>query len=132
MFIIITSEDVARLVHVLTIALYYVLRLQSRLVLRVHIGHAHLVEVVEEVILRDGHVAVIPHRDSCLMVAEYPVLRYLWEAIPADNNATALVLVNFIVRDQVATVEKDDAVTVVVDDVVLDPAEARLDAEDSL
>lgn len=132
LFIIIISEDVARLVHVLTIALYDVLRLQGCLILRVHIGHANLIEVVEKVVLRDGHVAVIPYRDACLMVAEYSVLRYLREAIPADNNATSLILVDFIVGNEVATVEENDAVTVVVNHIVLDPAEARLDAEDSL
>ena len=66
------------------------------------------------------------------MVSIDLVPRDLREAAPARDDARSLVLVDLIVRDQVATVKQDDAVAVVVDDVMLDPAEAGLDAEDAL
>jgi hypothetical protein len=43
-----------------------------------------------------------------------------------------LVLVDLIVRYVVAAVEEDDAITVIVDIVVLYPREAGLDGEDAL
>ena len=56
----------------------------------------------------------------------------LREATPTGNNAGPLILIDLIVRDEIAAVEKDDAIAVVLDHIVLDPAEARFNAEDAL
>ena len=39
---------------------------------------------------------------------------------------------NLIIWNVIGAVENDDATTVIIDDVVLDPAETSLDGEDSL
>ena len=56
----------------------------------------------------------------------------LREAAPTGDNDGPLILVNLVVGDEVATVEEDDAVAVVLDHIMLDPAEASLNTKDAL
>lgn len=67
--------------------------------------HGQLIEVVEEVVVLRLNFAVVTHSDTGLVVAEDAILRYLWEAVTAANDAGALILVNLIVRNVIAAVE---------------------------
>jgi len=56
----------------------------------------------------------------------------LREAAPTGNDAGPLILIDLIVRDEIAAVEEDDAIAVVLDHIMLDPAEPSLNAKDAL
>jgi len=60
------------------------------------------------------------------------VLLNLGKTRSTHNDATPLVFVDLIIRDVVGAVEDYDAVRIVVDVVVLDPAESGLDGKDTL
>ena len=94
--------------------------------------HRQLIEVMEQVVVLRLDFAIVAHRDTGLVVAEDAILSYLWEAVTAANDAGALVLVDLVVRNVIAAVEQYYTVAIVVNNVVLDPAEAGLYAEDSL
>ena len=94
--------------------------------------HRQLIEVMEEVVVLRLDFAIVAHGDTGLMVAEDAVLRYLREAVTTADDAGTLILVNLIVRNVIAAVEEYYTVAVVVNNVMLDPAEAGLDTEDAL
>lgn len=126
------SENVAGLIDVLILTLDPVVRLVLVLLFARGEVQRQLVEVMEHVVVFDLDLRVVAHRQSRRVVSVNLIPGYLREAAPAGDDARSLVLVDLVVRDQVATVEQNDAVAVVVDHVVLDPAEAGLNAKDAL
>ena len=66
------------------------------------------------------------------MIAKYSVALDLWERVTRANNTRSLVLIDFVVRDEVAAIIHHDSIRVVLNDVVNDPRETSLDAEDAL
>ena len=65
------------------------------------------------------------------MVAKDLILFYLWEAGTAAYNAWSLVLMDLIVGDMNAAVEHHNAISVIIDIVVLYPPETSFNAEDA-
>lgn len=97
-----------------------------------HEVHGHLVVVREQFVLLHVHAAVVAHCYARLVVSEDLVLFYLWEGGARADDARPLVLMDLVVAHVRARVEHYDTVTVVVDVIVLDPAEAAFYTEDSL
>ena len=77
-------------------------------------------------------MTVVPNGNASLVVTIDLVLLDLREAGAGADDATSLVFVDLIVGDVVAAVEDYYTITVVKDVVVLDPAEACFDCEESL
>ena len=93
--------------------------------------YGQLILVVVEVVLLEADLGVVPHSDTSLVVAEDSVLSNLGETAARDDEARPLVLINLVVGDKTAGVVEDDAVAVVIDNVVLDPTEPSLDGKDA-
>ena len=96
-----------------------------------HEVHGDLVVVGEQLVPQQEDAAVVAHGYACLVVSKDLVLFYLWERGARADDTRSLVFVNLIVAHVRTRVEHDYAVTVVVDVIVLDPAEASFYAEDT-
>ena len=94
--------------------------------------HWQLIEVSKQLVFLNQDFTIVSNCNSCLIVSINLVLIYLRKAWATANNTTSLVLVYLVVWDVSAAVEENDSVTVVIDLVVLDPAEPCFDAEDAL
>lgn len=78
------------------------------------------------------HFAVVSHGHSCLIVSKNLILLNLRETGAWHDDTTTLVLMNLIVWNVIWAVKDDDAITIIIDVVMLDPTEAGLDGEDAL
>lgn len=76
--------------------------------------------------------AIVSHSDTCLIISKYLILFNLGKTGSRHDDAAPLVFMNLIIWNVIGAVENDDAITVIIDVVVLDPAETSLDGEDSL
>ena len=94
--------------------------------------HWQLVEIGKHSIIPELHFAVVSNCYSRLVISKDFVLLNLREAWTGADNSTSLVFVNFIIWDIVTTIEQDDAVTVVIDVIVLDPTEPCFDRKNAL
>ena len=97
-----------------------------------HEVHGHLVVVREQLVLLHVHAAVVAHCYARLVVAEDLVLFYLGEGGARADDARPLVLMNLVVTHVRARVKHYDTVTIIVDVIVLYPAEPTLYAKDTL
>ena len=78
------------------------------------------------------HFAVVSNGNTCLIVSENLVLLDLGKTRSAHNYATSLIFVDLIIGNVVGAIENDYAVWVIIDVVVLDPAEAGFDGKNAL
>ena len=60
---------------------------------------------MEQIVVLCLDFAIVTHSDTGLVIAKDAILRYLWEAVTAANDASALILVNLVVGNVVAAVE---------------------------
>ena len=60
---------------------------------------------MEQIVVLCLDFAIVTHCDAGLVIAKDAILRYLWEAVTAANDASALILVNLVVGNVVAAVE---------------------------
>ena len=91
-----------------------------------------MVEIGEHSVVFEFNLAVIPYSYSSLIITKDFVLLNLWETWASADDATPLILMNFIIRDIVTAIKQDDTITVIVDVIVLDPAEPSLNTENAL
>ena len=126
------SEYVASLVNVFALALNPVLAFVLNLFLARGKIQRQLVEIVEHVVIFDFDLRVVTDWHTCLVITIDLIPGDLREAAPTGDDAGPLILVNLVVGDEVATVEENDAIAVVLDHIMLDPAEASLNAKDAL
>lgn len=129
---VLNSEYVASLVNVFALALDPVLAFVLNLLLARGKIQRQLVEIVEHVVIFDFDLRVVTDWHTCLVITIDLIPGNLREAAPTGDDAGSLILVDLVVGDEVATVEEDNAVAVVLDHVMFDPAEASLNAKDAL
>lgn len=94
--------------------------------------HGKLVEIGEHSVVLEFNFAIIPNRNSSLIVTKDFVLLNLWETWTSANDPASLILMNFIIRDIVTTIKHDNPIAVIVDIIMLDPTEPSLNTENAL
>ena len=111
---------------------YLVLGQNGLLLFCGRIFHRQLVEVWKQFVVFKLHLRIVSHCHARLIVSEDLVLFNLGETTPAHYDATALVLVDLIIRDMIWTIKDYDTIRIVINVIVLNPTEACFNCEDAL
>ena len=93
--------------------------------------HGKLVEIGIKLVLFEQYLTVVSYSHTCLLVTKDLILLNLRETRAWHDDATPLIFVDLVVRDVIWWVEKDQAITVVVDVVMLYPRESCFDRENT-
>jgi len=102
---------------------------QPRLFRRIKCFHGYLVEISKQFVFSYVYSTVVSDCYSCLIITKYLILLNLREGRARTDDARPLILMDLIVTYMGAAVKQYNSITVVVDVVMLYPAEPSLDAE---
>jgi hypothetical protein len=94
--------------------------------------HGQLIEIGKKSIVLNQYLTIVSYCDSDLIVTINLILLDLWEAGSRANNTTSLILVNLVIWNMVAAIEHNDAVTVIINVVVLNPCKTCFYTENAL
>ena len=106
------------------ISVYMVICENHILIFLVRVVHGYLVEIRVQFIFKEPNFTIISYSDPCLIISKDLIFFDFGEAASWANDSGPLVFVYLIIWNVVARIKNHNAVTVVVDVVVLYPTES--------
>ena len=133
MFILfqVVSEQIARVIIKFVLTLNCIFLQKSSLFGWCQRPHWEIIKVRKEFIFFSIHPAIISYHYASLIVAKDLILLYLGKAWTCTYYSGSLVLMYLIIADMYTAVKHYYAIGIIIDVIVLDPAEPSFYTEDA-